>query len=52
MKRESDISLRTPTSSCPEIEAAMMRRQQQREQTLEWISTNALSTFRLAWHSA
>jgi hypothetical protein len=52
MKRESDISVNTPTRRSPEIEAEMLRRQQQREQTLAWISTNALSTFRHAWHSA
>ena len=52
MKQEHNISVTTPTSSCPEIEAAKMRRQQQREQTLAWISTNALSTFRVAWHNA
>ena len=52
MIRKSDISVDTPTSNCPEIEAAKMRHQQQREQTLAWISTNALSTFRHAWHNA
>jgi hypothetical protein len=52
MTRKSDISVNTPTSSCPEIEAEKKQRQQQREQTLAWISSNALSTFRLAWHNA
>ncbi len=52
MKNESNISVNTPTSSCPEIEAEKLRRQQQREQTLAWISTNALSTFQHAWHRA
>jgi len=50
MTRKSDISVYTPTTGCPEIEAAKMRRQQQQQQTLAWISTNALSTLRLAWH--
>ena len=52
MTRKSDISVNTPTSGYPEIEVAKMLRQQQREQTLAWISTNALSTLRHAWHRA
>lgn len=28
-----------------------IKRQQQREEALDWISTNALSTLRLAWRS-
>jgi hypothetical protein len=31
------------------LAAPEIRRQQQREQTLEWVSRNALSTLRSAW---
>lgn len=52
MTRKSDIAVNTSTSNYPGMAAPEIRRQQQREQTLEWISANALSTFRLAWRKA
>jgi hypothetical protein len=52
MIQNPDISIHTLTGICPSMAAAEIRRLQQREQTLEWISTNALSTFRSAWCGA
>ncbi len=49
MTRKSDIEVNTLTSSYAHMAGLEPLRQQQREQTLEWISTNALSTFRSAW---
>jgi hypothetical protein len=52
MQRQSDNSVVTPIKHYPEIEAEIQKRQQQRQQTLAWISTNAASTLRGAWHKA
>ena len=52
MTYKPDNSMKSPGDRLPEVEAAMLRRQQQREQTRAWISSNALSTLRHAWHRA
>jgi hypothetical protein len=52
VKRTSDIAVNALTDGHLNSEAQKVRRQQQREQTLEWISTTALSTLRLAWRRA
>jgi hypothetical protein len=49
MTRKSDIAVNALTGIYPSMAAAEIRLQQQREQTLEWIATNALSTYRGAW---
>jgi hypothetical protein len=48
MMRHSDIT----ASSQTEYATQAMRRQQQKEQTLQWISSNALTAFRSAWNEA
>lgn len=52
MASKPDSFMNSQDKRLPEIEAAKLRRQQQREQTLAWISSNALSTLRHAWHRA
>ena len=52
MTRKSDIAVNAQASQYPGMAAAAIRRQQQREQTLEWVSHNALSTLRGAWCKA
>lgn len=52
MIRKSDIAVNAQASQYPGMAAAAIRRQQQREQTLEWVSRNALSTLRGAWCKA
>jgi hypothetical protein len=52
MRRKSDIAVNALTDEHPNIAAQKAQRQQQREQTLEWISTTAFSTLRLAWRKA
>jgi hypothetical protein len=52
MTRISDITVITPTSNYPGMAAPETPRQQQREQTLDWVSRNALSTFRRTWCKA
>lgn len=52
MTRNSDIAVITPTSDYTGMAAPAIRRQRQREQTLEWVSHHALSTLRSAWCKA
>jgi hypothetical protein len=52
MTQKSNIAVITPTGNWPGTAAPEIRRQQQREQTLEWVSRNALSTLRRAWRKA
>jgi hypothetical protein len=49
MTQKSDIAVTAPASNYLGMAAQEIRRQQQREQTLEWVSRNALSTLRSAW---
>ena len=46
------VNLKLVDQPSREAPIAKTLRQQQREQTLAWISTNALSTLRHAWHRA
>jgi len=50
MQRQYDNSVITPARNYPELEAEKLKRQQQRQQTLAWLSTHAASTVRVAWH--
>jgi hypothetical protein len=50
MQRQYDNSVITPARNYPELEAEKLKRQQQRQQTLTWLSTHAASTVRVAWH--
>ena len=52
MTRNTDIEVNTLTRNHPGMAAAAIRRQQQREQTLEWVSLNALATLTSAWCKA
>jgi hypothetical protein len=52
MTRNSDIEVNTLTSSYAHMAGLESLRQQQREQTLEWVSLNALSALRSTWHKA
>jgi hypothetical protein len=52
MRRKSDIAVNALTDERLGTEAQKARHEQQREQTLEWISTTALSTLHLAWRRA
>ncbi len=52
MTHKSDIEVDTSTSSYARMAGPETVRQQQREQTLEWVSLNALSTFRSTWRKA
>lgn len=52
MTRKSDIEVNTLTSSYAHMAGLESLRQQQREQTLEWVSLNALSTLRSTWRKA
>ena len=52
MTQKSDSAVKAPASNYPGMAAPEIRRQQQREQTLEWLSLNALSTFQSAWRRA
>ena len=52
MTHKSNIEVDTSTSSCPRLSGLEALRQQQREQTLEWVSLNALSTLRKTWSKA
>jgi hypothetical protein len=52
MTHKSNIEVDTPTSSYPRLTGPETLRQQQREQTLEWVSLNALSTLRKTWCKA
>ena len=52
MTHKSNIEVDTPTSSYPRLSGPEVLRRQQREQTLEWVSLNALSTLRCAWRKA
>jgi len=47
--QKSDIAIDALAGNALSMAAQKIRRQQQRGQTLEWISTNALSALRLAW---
>jgi hypothetical protein len=52
MTQKSDSAITAPAGNHPGMAATEIRRQQQREQTLEWLSLNALSTFQSAWRRA
>jgi len=52
MTRISDIAVKAPANNYAGMAAPEIRRQQQREQTLEWVSRNALSAVRRAWCGA
>ncbi len=52
MTQNPGIEVKTLTGIDPVIAAREIRRQHQREQTLEWISTNAFSTLRSVWSRA
>jgi len=52
MTQNPDIEVKTLTRIDPIIAAREIRRQQQREQTLEWIATSAFLTLRSAWSRA
>ena len=52
MTHKSNIEVDTSTSSYPRMAGPKALRQQEREQTLEWVSLNALSTLRCAWRKA
>ena len=52
MTHKSNFEVDTPTSSYPHLSGPEVLRQQQREQTLEWVSLNALSTLRKTWSEA
>jgi len=52
MTRKSDIEVNTLTSGYAHLAGLESLRQQQREQTLEWVSLNALSTLRSSWRKA
>jgi hypothetical protein len=49
MTQISDIAVKSPAGNYPGMVAPEIRRQQQREQTLEWVSRNALSALRSTW---
>ncbi len=52
MTHKSDIEVNALTSSYARMAGLESLRQQQREQTLEWVSLNALSTLRSSWRKA
>ena len=52
MKRKSDIAVNALIGEFPIMATPKIRRQQERQQTLEWISTTALSTLRRVWRKA
>jgi len=52
MTHKSDIEVKTQTSSHSRMAGLEALRQQQRKQTLEWVSLNALSTLRNTWREA
>jgi hypothetical protein len=52
MRRKPDIAVNALSEEHLSRVAQEAFRQQRREQTLEWISTNALSTLRLAWRKS
>jgi hypothetical protein len=52
MTQNPGIEVRTLTGIDPVIAARAIRRHQQRQQTLEWIATNAFLTLRSAWSGA
>jgi hypothetical protein len=52
MTHKHNIEVDTSTSSYPRMAGLETLRQQQREQTLEWVSLKALSTLRSTWCKA
>lgn len=52
MTHKSDIEVKTQASSYSRMASLEALRQQQRKQTLEWVSLNALSTLRSTWRKA
>ncbi len=52
MTQDHGIEVKTLTGIDPVIAARAIRRQRQREQTLEWIATDAFLTLRSAWSRA
>ncbi|MCH7536819.1 MAG: hypothetical protein IID57_03090 [Proteobacteria bacterium] len=51
MKRHSNIKADDLNPKRPNIATQESKCQQQRTETLKWISENALSALRLAWRS-
>jgi len=51
MKRQSNIKANRLSSHRPNMTTRESECQQQRTETLRWISENALSALRLAWRS-
>lgn len=49
MKSQSNSKAGDLNGKCFSMTALEMERQQQREETLKWISNSAISTLRLAW---
>jgi hypothetical protein len=52
MTHKSNIEVDTSTSRYPRMAGPEALRHQEREQTLEWVSLNALSTLRCTWRKA
>jgi len=52
MTPKTDTSTNTQSSSYAGLAAAEIQRKQEREQTLEWVSHNALSTVQNTWCKA
>jgi hypothetical protein len=52
MTPKSDTGNNTQTSSYPGLAITDIRRMQEREQALEWVSHNALSTVQNTWCKA
>ena len=52
MTPKSDTGNTTRSSNYPGLAAADIRRKQEREQALEWVSHNALSTVQSTWCKA
>ena len=52
MTPKSETTSNVRTSNYPGLAAAEIRVKQEREQTLDWVSHNALSTVRNTWCKA
>ncbi len=51
MKEQSEVKADDLNGKRQNLTAQESTRQRQREESLDWISTNALTTLRLAWRS-
>ena len=51
MKGQSEVKADDLNGNSRNLTAQESKRQQQRDETLDWISTNALSALRLTWCS-